>query len=294
MGWLLPRCPDLRTFIWEDYTHIRDDSDSWAGDSDEEVGAIGVDVGNKDDSVELGLEEFLTQRPGAATTSDPGQDDDESDEDLNLHCSPGERDRWPPGCEPPNLFKPSLLLALLAETHGSTLEQLGMTISKDSEFCPMGVHIQPWFKVLHFLDFKVLTCLEFDTRILRNRRGSKSSFPPLAKVLPQSLQMLGLIINQPFEEILGSTLKELLESLPAAGFVRLRKVSVRLSHELCAPRIVHSETQKYLHVLRQLFKQVNVIFEWIPVNSCRDVQAGLDWNGKANIVDSIDAFSFRT
>jgi hypothetical protein len=105
-----------------------------------------------------------------------------ADGDLDTDCSIGEPPYfpWDPGCEPGDLFKPSLFLEQLARTHGETLEHLSL---RGSGFPPYPRR----FKILHFLEFKALTHLEFDTTFLRNRKGDHFAFPPLAKVLPRSL-----------------------------------------------------------------------------------------------------------
>jgi len=115
MGWLLTRCLNLTTFVWEDYTR------NYYYDSDERA-----------DSDNESLE----------SSEDHGKQDTEFDEVLDLYCSVGESEwPWAPECEPADLFKPSLILALLAETHGNTLDHLGMTINNYSEMTMFGHHI---------------------------------------------------------------------------------------------------------------------------------------------------------
>lgn len=79
-------------------------------------------------------------------------------------------------------------------------------------------YIQRCFKIVHFLDCTALTHLEFDIKVLRFRRGSYYSYPPLAKVVPTGLQELGIIIN---EVAVSNPLRELFEGLPAALFAYL-------------------------------------------------------------------------
>lgn len=104
---------------------------------------------------------------------DSGEQNAKFGEVLDLHCSIGQGDwPWPLGKQLLDLFKPALLLNLLLKAQGNTLKQLGLTTNDCGEMRLFPYHIQRRFKIAHFLDFKTLTHLDHDMRVLRSRRGS--------------------------------------------------------------------------------------------------------------------------
>jgi hypothetical protein len=152
-------------------------------------------------------------------------------------------------------------------------------------------YIQRCFKIVHFLDVTALTHLEFDIKVLRFRRGSYYSYPPLAKIIPTGLQALGVIIN---ELDVRSTLHELFEGLPAAGFKKLKNISVRLA--LAINRRGDYTNQEAIATLTQFredFRRENITFGWIAENAAKNVQARLDWTDENNLFDSIDRVVLR-
>jgi len=198
---------------------------------------------------------------------------------------------WAASCEPNDLFKPSLILALLLKTHGNALKQLGITVNNLLEMQMCHYYIQRCFKIVHFLDFTALTHLEFDIKVLRFRRGSYYSYPPLAKIIPTDLQELGIIIN---ELNVTSTLYELFEGLPTAGFNNLKNISVRLP--LAINRRGEYPNKDAIEILtkfREDFRQENITFGWTAEYATNNVQARLDWKGGNNLSDNLDPVILR-
>lgn len=185
-----------------------------------------------------------------------------------------------------------LFLSCCFKHTSSPLKQLGITISALFEMRCYGHYIKRQFKVLHFLDFTALTHLELDIRILRFRTGISYSYPPLPKILPASIQELGIIINE--LDAVTEPLSDLFNALPTAGFKNLRKVSVRLILGKDEPGdFFNREAITSLFKIQENFYQENVIFEWRSEDGSNNVEARLGWNHGDDISDSIDPILVR-
>jgi hypothetical protein len=200
MRQLLARSLSLRSLIWEHYAFVplpqEDSEEEWG---DERRGGAELIVGDTTHgkaSLQLESVDVLPRAAALDAVADTGLDGTATDGELDIHCSLGEIPSWSwaPGDRMPELFKPSLFLAQLAQIHGNSLEHLAMTLYGDRYYGSPPL-FQRRFKILHLLEFKALTYLEFDTRLLRNRKGDHFAFPPLTKILPQSLQELSLIVG---------------------------------------------------------------------------------------------------
>jgi hypothetical protein len=261
MGHLLARSPRLRSLVWEERSTAQlpgDGSHSEDEYSDEEgqveVGIIENNAAHSEAAVprSTALENFPS---GASLDIVAGTPSDMAavDGDLDTDCSIGEPPYfpWVPGCEPGDLFKPSLFLEQLVRTHGETLKHLSLR----------GCGFPPYprgFKILHFLEFKALTHLEFDTSLLRNRKGDHFAFPPLAKVLPRSLEEFSLVIDRFWDE---ESIVQLLGSMPTANaeFLHLRRVFVQFVY---SDLPMHPLTLSYLPFLREKFNRLDIMFHW--------------------------------
>jgi hypothetical protein len=149
----------LRTFIWEDFTLIEENS------TDDEI----EDSSQDENESNCGL---------ADNVSDPAYDTARFEEERNLH-------RQLFGEPLDKLFKPLVLLQQLSETHGHSLERLAILISSHSQR-GLGVNVENRFKIADFLNFTTLTHLHIDARILRCSR--QDNFPSLGKILPSCVQ----------------------------------------------------------------------------------------------------------
>jgi hypothetical protein len=151
----------------------------------------------------------------------------------------------------------------------------------------MGVNIQRCFKILHFLEFKALKRLEFDTRILRSRKGEHQVFPPLTKILPQTVEVVGIIIDD------HRTVQQLLDSLPAtkAELPHLHTVFIRF--RIVPTGSLDSKTDSLLCQLREQCEQVSLTVRWQVVANHHNYRPRLDWGNKPNVIDDFDAYFFQ-
>lgn len=159
---LLRQLPCLTSLIWVDYIDlVRDerkprelfDYAEWDGEpiEDDEL-----DFGNQDSS--------------------------------NKTYGPIKDDTWKYGTR--FEFQANKLLNTIAQTHGSKLRQLSITLCS---YYPSQNPISRWSQIVHFRQFQNLAFLEIDVRTLRPRRGANSpEFPQLRKIVPPSVEALAL------------------------------------------------------------------------------------------------------
>jgi hypothetical protein len=136
--------------------------------------------------------------------------EDDNDEENDDHQRLIDEWGWKPG-EVPRFWNPSKLLNEVLLPHKNSLEHLGLTIAlKDTTSL-----IEKSDLVLHFRDFTSLKYLEFDTRILRTRKGNHDQIPPegipesLAKILPTSIEVVHILAYHSQFQILHAMLRSL-------------------------------------------------------------------------------------
>jgi hypothetical protein len=129
----------------------------------------------------------------------------------------------------PIWWNPAKLLNDVLLPHKETLEHIALTIVSDTSCHTL---IERSHQVQHFKDFTNLKYIEFDTRVVRTRKGKHHQIPPegipasLASILPSSIEDVRILVFDPIFNIVHAMLR----SLPhqRANFPRLRTLCLVL------------------------------------------------------------------
>jgi hypothetical protein len=129
----------------------------------------------------------------------------------------------------PIWWNPAKLLNDVLLPHRDTLEHIALTIVSDVSCRTL---IKRSHLVQHFKDFINLKYLEFDTRVVRTRKGRHHQRPPegipasLAAILPSSIEAVRILVFEPKFNIVHAMLRSL--SRQRADFPRLRTLCLVL------------------------------------------------------------------
>jgi hypothetical protein len=317
----LKRVPSLKSFTWEDCQvkwywsgfglYPDDDMDDRRDEDelrDEDHFSCNTEMRMRD--------EYAPYSPDLTPSSSSESDVDDAensllfqDHGLDMACSLGEPPEWPwdsnsnPSYSPDLFFKPSTVLQQLTQTHASTLQELAIGVGFEAEECKLGYWIERRHKIVHFNDFSALKVLEFDTRILRPRKGYHYTLPHLSSIVPPSVQVIGLIVPMIHA---ASTTKDLLSPCPEMGFPSLQRISIQLNiadlgflpcqrrRASPCPAGLDGELLGEVHLglglLREQYKMMGALLQWSVMYDGRKLQPRLV-PGKARF--AIEDVNFR-
>jgi hypothetical protein len=195
--------------------------------------------------------------------SEVRSDNGESAEDNDsVQSTVDDGEGWPR--DSPIFWNPAKLLNDVLLPHRDTLEHVALTIVSDI-WCH--TLIERSHLVQHFKDFTSLKYLEFDTRVVRTRKGKHHQIPPegipasLAAILPSSIKAVRILVFDPKFNIVHAMLR----SLPRqrADFPRLRTLCLVLraysEHDEFADTHTTVETKKRLVHLQDDLQNLGVV-----------------------------------
>lgn len=142
-------------------------------------------------------------------SDDIEDDEDAQDDSIRNHSQQWD---WKPQ-EKPIFWNPARFLTLVLLPHKDTLEHLSLTIAN---IIPAHLScIQRSHLIRNFKDLTNLKSLEFDSRIIRPRKGMHYEYPPdgiqasLADILPTSVETVRILAFDSEIEILLPTIRSL-------------------------------------------------------------------------------------
>jgi F-box associated protein len=279
-GKLWPQIPSLRSFVLEDETFVPEGNDT----DDDSIYVMNREsyepMPNTRHSItEAKINEaHLSSCPPINKNTVQGaksneEDLDDSDSELDWNCTTGDNLWWNgyylPGMDETKLFRPKLILDELLVTHANTLQHLAITINR-GHFATM---IQRRFKVLHFRDFRSLTYLEFDSRILRPIRGDRALLPKLADILPSTIQTVVFSMTLPFSDVLTRLLS--FTSTTQIKLPCLRRILIRSElSDIEDP----TEIEDLLRSFKEEYASINITLEWEDVHIDYGINPKMLWD----------------
>jgi hypothetical protein len=122
-----------------------------------------------------------------------------------------------------SFWNPSKLLGEVLYPHRDTLEHLAVTIALDTAHF---TYIEKPHLIQHFKDFNNLKYLEFDTRVMKTRKGKHHQIPPegipcsLASILPSSVEVVRILVYEPEFLIVHAMLRSLPQQMSSFPYLR--------------------------------------------------------------------------
>jgi hypothetical protein len=182
--------------------------------------------------------------------SDVRSSNGESAEDNSSIKSTVDDGQWFPK-DSPIWWNPAKLLKDVLLPQRDTLEHIALTIVSHISCYTL---VERSHQVQHFKDFTNLKYLEFDTRVVRTRRGKHNQIPPegipasLAAILPSSIEAVRIMVFHPEFSIVHAMLR----SLPRerTNFPRLRNLYLVLKAN--SHRFEFTDTETTVEIKKRL------------------------------------------